>query len=396
MGNKITLSILLTLCFINKIHNTSSLSLNRQLNLVLQIVKDNYKPELSRALVFQTAQKIYEKVPEQARILIENYENALYHQSFIQDQKKKGNYNIQAIEGLDAIISKILKSDNPKIAKFKKFASNSNPIIRRAIISRAILNGHLNGLELDALIKKYTKDDRIPNDIKFKKYNIDLENYYRDNLDSALIEAMMSNPILIKGDLVKFAKINDLELYNKVFEAQKAVDDYRASKIIRNHKKILMNLVSAMREDRSVRYITSDTLTYLQELADSDYPWTQDTYIIVRDIIEEIYNFNDYNDTVDRYIREYRYNNNTSKEKMLIINDFILAIERLPTDIMNYEINKLKTKISLEKNIQIQELIETGLLSLNDPTIPEELKKLIRKYKDYHHSLFYISFSILR
>ena len=33
-------------------------------------------------------------------------------------------------------------------------------------------------------------------------------------------------------------------------------------------------------------------------------------------------NFNDYNDTVDRYIREYRYNNNTSKEKMLIISMF--------------------------------------------------------------------------
>ena len=418
MRNKITLSILSTLGFINKIHNTSSLSPNRQLNLVLPIVRDNYKPELSRALVFQATKKIYEKVPEQARILIENYENALYHESFIEGKKKKNDYNIQAIESLDSIISKILESDNPKIAKFKKFASNSNPIIRRAIISRAILNGHLNCLELDAFIRKYTEDDRISNNriitimnslnvnsisnIELKKYNADLDNYYRNNLDSALIQAMTNDPTLIKNDLVKFARINDLELYNKVFQAEKAFDNYRASKIIKNHKKILMDLIFAMRKDRrNVRYITSDTLTYLQESADSTYPWTQDTYHIVRDIVEEIYNFNeynfnDYNDIVDRHIREYRYNNDTSKEKMLIIDDFISVIERLSSDTMNYEINQLKTKISLEKNIQIQKLIEKGFLCLHDSTISEEIKRLIRKYKDCDDSLFYVSSSILK
>ena len=81
---------------------------------------------------------------------------------------------------------------------------------------------------------------------------------------------------------------------------------------------------------------------------------------------------------------------------MLIIDDFISVIERLSSDTMNYEINQLKTKISLEKNIQIQKLIEKGFLCLHDSTISEEIKRLIRKYKDCDDSLFYVSSSILK
>jgi hypothetical protein len=132
------------------------------------------------------------------------------------------NYPKNSIEIADSIIGNHLEDTSSPY--YQKFVIYTNPITRRAKFCSILITKRA---KLCSISNKFT----ILNDFAiFNSRTATLDAHYKDNLDPALIQAIKDDPDLTQDSLVRFAKIHDFELYNKMLKAKEKLDSYMQEK----------------------------------------------------------------------------------------------------------------------------------------------------------------------
>ena len=186
-------------------------------------------------------------------------------------------------------------------------------------------------------------------------------------------------------------KINDdLELYNKVFEAKKAFDDFRIKRIIiRNNREILIDLLSAVRKDKDTPDAYENADFFIRYLEESiNYPKFRFDVIITMKNCMRLHLPPKFSKDVNKYFREYEHNNLLTKEKMLILDDLRELLILSDNSHVSRGKKLLHDCLFNEDSIQKIESIlyndepfSRSDLLLDDPNISNEAKKLIKKYR---------------
>ena len=304
------------------------------------------------------------------------------------------NYPKNSIEIADSIIGRHLK--NTSSLYYQKFIIYENPIMRRAKFS-SIPNFRKLGIDDFATFDSETST---------------LDAHYKDNLDPALIQAIKDDPDLTQDSLIRFTKIHDFELYNKMLKAKEELDTYMQEKEQEKKEKeqslkvekildIIQELPIGIENDpnRFTRFNLMESarnrikevfIEYLRHIDLNHQSWTSfhdDTKKCLQEILDYInpniegirrFNANSYINNSDslsttqegEYIHEY-LKNLLLRDKNLVqlLDNLIFAIINCHPD------NK---KFRFARSLLIKDLIIKNKEFCN--SFPDALKKLIEDF----------------